>query len=77
MTGDDAYNLMVTSDEFLSLVRDYEAATGRYPHLVVINPEDQDQIDADIAAGAPSPQVPMLIRRDPAVPAGQPQFPLE
>lgn len=67
----------VTSDEFLSVVRDYEAATGRYPRVVVINPVDQDEIDADIAAGAPSPQVPMVIRRDSAVPLGQPQFPLE
>lgn len=71
------YNLRVTSDEFLGMVRDYEAATGRYPHAVVINPVDQDEIDADVAAGAPNPQVPMLIRRDPTVPLGQPQFPLE
>jgi len=64
---------MVAADQFLGRVRDYQAASGSDPYAVVLNPTDQDEIEADVAAGAPSPQVPLLVRRDVSVPVGQPR----
>ncbi len=64
----------MTADEFLDAVRDFTLAMGAHPTDVLINPGDQDQIEAEVADGAPDPQVGMRIERHSAQPLGSARF---